>query len=315
MRGESTEDFKPYGASNHSTMSVSSRALDLASHTLPPDLVVGVSPGIFEFRVGVGVQLVLWARSVWVACLKIKNQDQKPLTLALSRRERGLTVGDVRATPTCNTESNASLKANQNRLPLPRERAGVRGESTEDFKPYGASNHSTMSVSSRALDLASHTLPPDLVVGVSPGIFEFRVGVGVQLVLWARSVWVACLKIKNQDQKPLTLALSRRERGLTVGDGRATPTCNTESNASLEANQNRLPLPRERAGVRGESTANLKPCAASHHSIGRVSARLLLILIHRRRRKAERRDRSGRGSAATVWRSQTQRKEVQRSKP
>jgi hypothetical protein len=49
--------------------------------------------------------------------------------------------------------------------------------------------------------------------------------------------------------------------------------------------------------------------------LGRVSARLLLILIHRPRRKAERRDLSGGGSAATVRRSRTQREEVQRSKP
>ena len=37
--------------------------------------------------------------------------------------------------------------------PLPREWAGVRGESTENLKPCDASNHSTMSVSSSALDL------------------------------------------------------------------------------------------------------------------------------------------------------------------
>ena len=128
----------------------------------------------------------------------------------------------------------------------------------------------------------------------------------------------------GQNQKPLTLALSRRERELTVADVRITPTCiswsysgfepptnrlppqrkkeltvvdvrdtltwDIESNPALEKHTDRLPLPGERAGVRGEYTANPKPCAASHHSIGRVSARLLLILIHRRRRKAEWRD-------------------------
>jgi len=79
---------------------------------------------------------------------------QKPtLTLALSRRERVLTELFGRSAPTCNTESNADSERPTNRLPLPRERAGVRGESTEDLKPCGASNHSTMSVSSRALDL------------------------------------------------------------------------------------------------------------------------------------------------------------------
>jgi hypothetical protein len=50
------------------------------------------------------------------------RHSQKPtLTLALSRRERELTVVDVRGTPTCNTESYANFKANQNR-PLSRGR-------------------------------------------------------------------------------------------------------------------------------------------------------------------------------------------------
>jgi hypothetical protein len=57
----------------------------------------------------------------------------------------------------------------------------------------------------------------------------------------------------------LTLALSQRERGLTVGDARATPTCNTESYAKFETLKNRLPLQGESAGVRGESTENPKP--------------------------------------------------------
>ena len=93
------------------------------------------------------------------------------------------------------------------------------------------------------------------------------------------------------DQEPLTLTLSRRERGLTEVFGRVTPTCDTESNSDFEKPKNRLPLPRERAGVRGSTTTNPKPNThALHHSIGRVSARLLLILIHGRRRKAEWRD-------------------------
>jgi hypothetical protein len=49
-------------------------------------------------------------------------------------------------------------------------------------------------------------------------------------------------------QEPLTLALSRRERGLTEWFGRGTPTCNTELNSGFEKPKNRLPLPRERAG-------------------------------------------------------------------
>ena len=55
---------------------------------------------------------------------------------------------------------------------------------------------------------------------------------------------------------------------------------------------------------------------AFHHSNGRVSARRkLLILPCRPLRQAEWRGSSGGGSAATVWRSQTHREEVQRSKP
>jgi hypothetical protein len=36
------------------------------------------------------------------------------------------------------------------------------------------------------------------------------------------------------DQEPLTLALSRRERGLTVVFGRGTPTCDTALNSDSE---------------------------------------------------------------------------------
>ena len=63
------------------------------------------------------------------------------------------------------------------------------------------------------------------------------------------------LKIKS----PLTLALSRRERGLIVVDVRDTPTCNTESYGNVEQPTNRLPLLGERAGVRGSHTTNPKP--------------------------------------------------------
>jgi len=46
------------------------------------------------------------------------------------------------------------------------------------------------------------------------------------------------------DQEPLTLALSRRERGLTEVFGRDTPTCNTESNSDSKKQTNRrLTLP------------------------------------------------------------------------
>jgi hypothetical protein len=63
------------------------------------------------------------------------------------------------------------------------------------------------------------------------------------------------MKIKST----LTLALSRRERGLTAADVRNMPTFDTESNSSSESPTNRLPLQGERAGVRGKSTTNSKP--------------------------------------------------------
>ena len=63
----------------------------------------------------------------------------------------------------------------------------------------------------------------------------------------------------EQNQKPLTLALSRREREPTVVDVGDTLTWDIELNAQFEKHENRPPLPRERAGVRGESTTNPKP--------------------------------------------------------
>jgi len=73
------------------------------------------------------------------------------------------------------------------------------------------------------------------------------------------------------DQKPLTLALSRRERGLIVVFGRATPTCDAALNSDVEKLTNRLPLPRERAGVRGESTTNPKPTTPRSSPLNRMS--------------------------------------------
>ncbi|VVN12193.1 hypothetical protein PS619_03881 [Pseudomonas fluorescens] len=67
----------------------------------------------------------------------------------------------------------------------------------------------------------------------------------------------------KQDHKPLTLALSRRERGLTAWTGGDTPTCDSALNSDFEKPTNRLPLPRERAGVRGESNTEQKPTACS----------------------------------------------------
>jgi hypothetical protein len=61
--------------------------------------------------------------------------------------------------------------------------------------------------------------------------------------------------VNNQEQKPLTLTLSRRERGLTELHSRSPSTCNTESNSDSEQHEDLLPFPLaplgERAGVRG----------------------------------------------------------------
>jgi hypothetical protein len=73
------------------------------------------------------------------------------------------------------------------------------------------------------------------------------------------------------DHEPLTLALSRRERGLIELFGRGTPTCDTASNAHFEKPKNRLPLPRERAGVRGESTTKPKPTTFCSSPLNRMS--------------------------------------------
>ncbi len=56
-------------------------------------------------------------------------------------------------------------------------------------------------------------------------------------------------------KEPLTLTLSRGERGLTVVFARAAPTCDTAPNSDVEQHGDRLPFPLaplgERAGVRG----------------------------------------------------------------
>jgi hypothetical protein len=46
----------------------------------------------------------------------------------------------------------------------------------------------------------------------------------------------------NSQKPTLTLALSQRERELTVVFGRATPTCDTESSSGFETDQKRLTL-------------------------------------------------------------------------
>ena len=69
------------------------------------------------------------------------------------------------------------------------------------------------------------------------------------------------LEFEELNQEPLTLALSRRERGLIEWFGRSTPTWDIELNSSFEKPTNRPPLPRERAGVRGESNEDQKIAA------------------------------------------------------
>jgi len=71
---------------------------------------------------------------------------------------------------------------------------------------------------------------------------------------------------KANDQKPLTLTLSRRERGLTAVNEGDVPTWETESNSSPEPDrdlandEDLLPFPSppmgERAGVRGIDSGN-----------------------------------------------------------
>jgi hypothetical protein len=73
------------------------------------------------------------------------------------------------------------------------------------------------------------------------------------------------------DQEPLTLALSRGERGLTAWAGRDTPTWDTESNSDFEKPKNRLPLLGERAGVRGSTTTNPKPTTPRSSPLNRMS--------------------------------------------
>jgi hypothetical protein len=53
---------------------------------------------------------------------------EKPLTLALSQRERGLIEVFIQDTPTWDIESNSRFEKLKYQLPLPRERAGVRGK-------------------------------------------------------------------------------------------------------------------------------------------------------------------------------------------
>ncbi|CAI8871898.1 hypothetical protein EMIT0347P_30665 [Pseudomonas sp. IT-347P] len=60
----------------------------------------------------------------------------------------------------------------------------------------------------------------------------------------AGDLGLSAIQVMNdQKQKPLTLALSQRERGPTEVNGRDTPTCDTASNSGLEKHEYLLPFP------------------------------------------------------------------------
>jgi hypothetical protein len=75
------------------------------------------------------------------------------------------------------------------------------------------------------------------------------------IVVFGRITPTCCTESNSSSQKPLTLTLSRGERGLTVVFARAAPTCDTAPNSDVEQHGDRLPFPLaplgERAGVRG----------------------------------------------------------------
>ena len=75
----------------------------------------------------------------------------------------------------------------------------------------------------------------------------------------------------TDNQKPLTLALSQRERGLIEVFGRATATCGTALNSGFEKHTNRLPLLGERAGVRGSSNTKPQPTTLCSSPLNRMS--------------------------------------------
>jgi hypothetical protein len=95
---------------------------------------------------------------------------------------------------------------------------------------------------------------------------------------------------QKQDQEPLTLALSRRERGLTGVLGRDSPTCDTALNSSIEKPTNRLPLLGERAGVRGKIHHKTKAEHALLPPLNTTSVSSSTAFDAKARRQAEWRD-------------------------
>ncbi len=95
------------------------------------------------------------------------------------------------------------------------------------------------------------------------------------------------------DQEPLTLALSRRERGLIALFGRRMPDWDPESNISFLTNRNRLPLPRERAGGEGKIHHKTNADRIALPPLNTMSVSSSAALDLRARRQAEWRDSSG----------------------
>ncbi|PYC19312.1 hypothetical protein DMX02_16990 [Pseudomonas jessenii] len=73
----------------------------------------------------------LFLRATPTCDTESNSRFAKPLTLTLSRGERGLIAVFWRVVPTCDTESNSDFEQHGDRLPFPLapvgERAGVRG--------------------------------------------------------------------------------------------------------------------------------------------------------------------------------------------
>jgi hypothetical protein len=137
-----------------------------------------------------------------------RRRNQKPLTLALSRRQRGLTEVVGLAAPTWDIESNSGLKKSKAPHPGP--------------------------------------LPE---------------GEGTDRGVWSRNADVAyraeCGSCK--DQKPLTLALSRRQRGLTEVVGLAAPTWDIELNSGLK--KSKAPHPGPLPEAEGTDRGGWASCA------------------------------------------------------
>ena len=86
---------------------------------------------------------------------------------------------------------------------------------------------------------------------------------------------------QKPDQEPLTLALSRRERGLTVVFGGAAPTCDTALNSGSKKQTNRpLTLPeRGLIEVFGRATPT---CDIESNSDSETDQKPLTLVLSRR---------------------------------